>query len=59
MSETGPFRATVVQTSLVVLHAVEDANGRALVFWMVPSIWVTRAAKMEELFEVMKEGHSG
>jgi hypothetical protein len=55
----GPFRATVQNTELVTLYAVEDATGRALVFWFVPSIQGACISTPQELFEIMNEGTRG
>ena len=61
MPENGawPVRETVVQTSMVALHAIEDTGGRALVFWILPSIWATCVVRAEDLFEIMEEGTHG
>lgn len=55
----GPFKATVHNTELVTLHAVEDATGRALVFWFVPNICAACTSTPEELFDIMDQGTRG
>jgi hypothetical protein len=52
----GPFKATIQDTGLVTLYAVEDVSGRAMVFWFVPSIQGACLSTPEELFGILDKG---